>query len=176
MAPARRWVTAPIRAPSTGAPSWFLYSVALAVEAICEAGAEGEEAVQSSLRHPATLRSPMATQRLLLRAVMVTVAAGLPFAWFDLGWSGVATRGFQPIILPKPGQGAQLAMSSVGGVPTSALPIGEVSTPDAILETTVSLDGSPWDVVTTTPVLLDGRFTVTTACTDRTRFFRLRHP
>ena len=47
--------------------------------------------------------------------------------------NGVFTQGFQPIILSTPGQGAQLAVTSVGGVPVSASPTGVLATPDAIL-------------------------------------------
>ena len=47
--------------------------------------------------------------------------------------SGVFTTGFQPIIFQAVGQGAQLAVTSVGGVPVSASPTGVLSTPDAVL-------------------------------------------
>jgi hypothetical protein len=46
---------------------------------------------------------------------------------------GVFTQGFQPIIIPTAGQGAQLTVTSVGGVPVSASPTGALSTPDAVL-------------------------------------------
>lgn len=46
----------------------------------------------------------------------------------------------------------------------------------AVLETAVSLNGSPWDAVTNTPALFGGRFTVMSQWADRTRFFRLRRP
>ena len=46
---------------------------------------------------------------------------------------GNITRGYQPIIIPTAGQGAQLTVTSVGGVPVSASPIGVLSTPDAVL-------------------------------------------
>ena len=47
--------------------------------------------------------------------------------------AGVWTQGFQPIIIPTPGQGAQLIVTSVGGVPVSASPSGQLVTPDAVL-------------------------------------------
>lgn len=47
--------------------------------------------------------------------------------------SGVASQGFQPIILPTPGQLPQLTVTSVGGVPVAASPTGRLSTPDAVL-------------------------------------------
>ena len=37
------------------------------------------------------------------------------------------------MIVPTPGQGAQLTVTSVGGVPVSASPSGQLSTPDAVL-------------------------------------------
>jgi hypothetical protein len=46
---------------------------------------------------------------------------------------GVFTQGYQPIIIPVPGQGAQLVITSVGGVPVSASPTGGIATPDAVL-------------------------------------------
>jgi len=53
----------------------------------------------------------------------------------DFGGSidGVVSQGFQPIILPASGQGTQLAVTSVGGVPVSASPTGALPTPDAVL-------------------------------------------
>ena len=47
--------------------------------------------------------------------------------------SGVFTVGFQPIIIPTPGQGVQLTVTSVGGVPVSLSPTGVLSTPDAVI-------------------------------------------
>lgn len=47
--------------------------------------------------------------------------------------NGPMTIGFQPIILPTAGQGAQLAITSVGGVPVPASPTGGIATPDAVL-------------------------------------------
>jgi hypothetical protein len=47
--------------------------------------------------------------------------------------TGVFTTGFQPIIIPTAGQGAQLTVMSVGGVAVSASPTGALSTPDAVL-------------------------------------------
>lgn len=47
--------------------------------------------------------------------------------------NGPVTIGFQPIIIATAGQGAQLTVTSVGGVPVSASPTGALSTPDAIL-------------------------------------------
>ena len=46
---------------------------------------------------------------------------------------GVFTQGSQFIILPTPGQGAQLMVTSVAGVPVSAVPTGGLATPDAVL-------------------------------------------
>ena len=46
---------------------------------------------------------------------------------------GVFSQGFQPIIIPTAGQGAQLTVASVGGVPVSVSPSGQLSTPDAVL-------------------------------------------
>jgi hypothetical protein len=55
----------------------------------------------------------------------------------DLNFGGVivgtATQGYQPIIIPVEGAGVQLAIESVAGVPVSASPTGQVSTPDAII-------------------------------------------
>src|ERR1017187_1140796 len=47
--------------------------------------------------------------------------------------SGSISQGFQPIIIPTAGQGAQLTITSVGGVPVSASPSGQLVTPDAVL-------------------------------------------
>lgn len=47
--------------------------------------------------------------------------------------SGVFTQGSQFIIIPIAGQGAQLTVTSVGGVPVSVSPTGALSTPDAVL-------------------------------------------
>ncbi|MBI5383636.1 MAG: hypothetical protein HZA90_03005 [Verrucomicrobia bacterium] len=50
------------------------------------------------------------------------------------GWiNGPITIGFQPIIIPTVGQGAQLTIRSIGGVPVSASPTGVLSMPDAVL-------------------------------------------
>ena len=46
---------------------------------------------------------------------------------------GVLSQGFQPIIVPNSGQGAQLTVASVGGIPVSASPTGATATPDAVL-------------------------------------------
>jgi hypothetical protein len=46
---------------------------------------------------------------------------------------GVLSQGFQPIIVPSAGQGAQLTVASVGGVPVSASPTGATATPDSVL-------------------------------------------
>ena len=48
-------------------------------------------------------------------------------------FTGSVSAGFQPIIIPTVGQGAQLTVTSVGGVPVSASPTGALSTPDAVL-------------------------------------------
>jgi hypothetical protein len=47
--------------------------------------------------------------------------------------TGVFTQGYQPIIIPTPGQEAQLTITSVGGVAVSASPTGTITTPDAVL-------------------------------------------
>ena len=47
--------------------------------------------------------------------------------------TGVSSQGFQPIIIPATGQGSQLTVTSIGGVPVSASPTGALSTPDAVL-------------------------------------------
>lgn len=47
--------------------------------------------------------------------------------------AGTFTQGYQPIILQTNGQGAQLTITSVGGVPVSASPSGQLATPDAVL-------------------------------------------
>lgn len=46
---------------------------------------------------------------------------------------GSFSLGFQPIIIPAPGQGVQLSVSTIGGVAVSANPSGQLVTPDAIL-------------------------------------------
>jgi hypothetical protein len=46
---------------------------------------------------------------------------------------GAFTQGYQPIIIQTNGQGAQLTITSVGGVPVSASPSGQLVTPDAVL-------------------------------------------
>jgi hypothetical protein len=52
---------------------------------------------------------------------------------FSGGIAGVFTQGSQFIIIPTPGQGAQLTVASVAGVPVSASPTGVLATPDAVL-------------------------------------------
>ena len=68
------------------------------------------------------------------------VPAGFGRVRFDTLWNnfggqinGVFTQGYQPIIIPTNGQTAQLTVTSVGGVPVSASPTGQFSTPDAVL-------------------------------------------
>lgn len=46
---------------------------------------------------------------------------------------GVVSQGFQPIIIQTSGQGARLTVTSIGGVPVSASPNGQLATPDAVL-------------------------------------------
>jgi len=46
---------------------------------------------------------------------------------------GVFTKGYQPIIIPVPGKGAQLAVVSVAGVAISATPSGQIGIPDAVI-------------------------------------------
>ena len=45
----------------------------------------------------------------------------------------VFTHGYQPIIIPTNGQGTQLTVTSVGGVPVSVSPSGQLATPDTLL-------------------------------------------
>ena len=52
---------------------------------------------------------------------------------FGGGLYGAVSQGFQPIILPTAGQGAQLTISSVAGVAVSPSPSGVLSTPDAVV-------------------------------------------
>jgi len=59
-------------------------------------------------------------------------------------YNATFTQGYQPIIIPQPGQGAQLIISSVGGIPVSSSPSGVVSTPDAIIS---SQQANPIQVV-----------------------------
>ncbi len=46
---------------------------------------------------------------------------------------GLLSQGSQFLVIPTAGQGAQLTVASVGGVPVSASPAGQLSTPDAVL-------------------------------------------
>ena len=46
---------------------------------------------------------------------------------------GVFSQGYQPILIQTNDQGAQLTVTSVGGVPVSTSPSGQLSTPDAVL-------------------------------------------
>jgi hypothetical protein len=59
------------------------------------------------------------------------------FDTFENDFSGTVggnfSQGYQPIIIPTSGQGTQLAVTSVGGVPVSASPTGVLSTPDAVV-------------------------------------------
>jgi len=52
---------------------------------------------------------------------------------FAGGITGVFSQGSQFIIIPTAGQGAQLTVTSIGGVPVSPSPTGALSTPDAVL-------------------------------------------
>ncbi len=52
---------------------------------------------------------------------------------FAGSFSGHLTEGFQPIITPAAGQSPELTVISVGGVPVSASPSGQLATPDAVL-------------------------------------------
>ncbi|MCX6926368.1 MAG: hypothetical protein NT154_24645, partial [Verrucomicrobia bacterium] len=47
--------------------------------------------------------------------------------------NGVVSQGFQPVVLQAPGQGAQLAISSIAGVAVSASPTGVLTIPDAVI-------------------------------------------
>lgn len=46
---------------------------------------------------------------------------------------GVYTQGFQPIVLPAPGQGIQLSIQSIAGVAVAANPSGVLANPDVII-------------------------------------------
>jgi hypothetical protein len=46
---------------------------------------------------------------------------------------GVATQGFQPIVMPVSGQVPQLTISSIAGVTVSPSPTGILTTPDAVI-------------------------------------------
>ena len=46
---------------------------------------------------------------------------------------GVATRGYQPIIIPTSNQVASLVIQSVGGVAVNPSPTGILTTPDAVI-------------------------------------------
>ena len=52
---------------------------------------------------------------------------------FSGGIAGVFTQGAQFIIIPTLGQGAQLTVASVAGVPAPASPTGVLATPDTVL-------------------------------------------
>ncbi len=56
---------------------------------------------------------------------------------FDITFNGSSggevSTGYQPIILQTNGQGAQLSITSVGGVPVSPAPTGVIATPDAVV-------------------------------------------
>jgi hypothetical protein len=47
--------------------------------------------------------------------------------------SGAFTVGFQPIILPAAGQGTQLSIQSIGGIPIGGSPNGVLANPDVII-------------------------------------------
>jgi hypothetical protein len=74
--------------------------------------------------------------------------------------SGSFTQGYQPIIFPTAAQGTQLTITSVGGVPVSASPSGQIATPDALLSAqqnnpipvTVSCANLPLDTLITVTV------------------------
>jgi len=52
---------------------------------------------------------------------------------FSGGVNGVFTQGSQFTIIPTVGQGAQLTVTSVGGIPISPSPAGMIALPDAVL-------------------------------------------
>jgi hypothetical protein len=52
---------------------------------------------------------------------------------FSGSYYGIASQGYQPIIIPAVGQGVQLNITSVGGVSVSANPSGVIATPDAVI-------------------------------------------
>jgi hypothetical protein len=47
--------------------------------------------------------------------------------------NGVVTKGFQPIIIPSPGQGVQISIASIGGVAAPPNPGGVISNPDVVI-------------------------------------------
>ena len=59
------------------------------------------------------------------------------FDTYDSAFGGnVSTpfsQGFQPVIIPAPGQGAQLSIVSVTGTPVATPPTGLLSTPDVVI-------------------------------------------
>jgi hypothetical protein len=71
---------------------------------------------------------------------------------------GVFTDGYQPIIIQTNGQGAQLTVTSLGGVPVSASPSGQVATPDAILS---AQQNNPISVVVRSNIPLNTQITLT---------------
>ena len=72
--------------------------------------------------------------------------------------NGQVTQGFQPIILPAPGQGIQLAIQSVGGVAVAASPSGVLAHPDVIVPAQQTNPVSV--VVSCTNVALNSEITV----------------
>jgi hypothetical protein len=52
---------------------------------------------------------------------------------FSGNTTGVFTQGFQPIIIPVSGQGIQMAVASVGGIPAPASPKGQLIAPDVTI-------------------------------------------
>jgi hypothetical protein len=57
---------------------------------------------------------------------------------------GVFSQGSQFVVIPTVGQGAQLAIASVAGVPVSASPTGLIATPDAVVS---AQQGNPIAIV-----------------------------
>lgn len=52
---------------------------------------------------------------------------------FGGSYGSAFTKGYQPIVISGPGQGAQLAILSVAGVSVSASPSGQIAIPDAVI-------------------------------------------
>lgn len=73
----------------------------------------------------------------------------------DIGY----TQGTQFVIIPTSGQGTQLTITSVGGVPVSASPTGIITTPDAVISAQQSNPISI--VVQCTNIPLNTQITVT---------------
>jgi hypothetical protein len=58
--------------------------------------------------------------------------------------SGILTKGFQPIILPAPGQGVQVSIATIAGNAVAASPSGVLANPDVIIP---AQQGNPLPIV-----------------------------